>query len=1040
MGSETEVAASAAVVGGEAAAPAAAAVATEAAAAAAASPEASAQDAAAVAAAAAATAAAAAAGEEAASVTVQAAGAGDVTMAAPAPIETKEEEEADAAEDSRPKIKETVQFLQQDMTLNVLPTVNGNVLMSLSDAGLQHFLACARSNVGVKGGRYMFEVKMLEILNPAQNVRDGQAGRTRGVLKIGLATEQGCFFLGETEESLCFDSDGQFTCNKVSTVAFSRFAREQVYAVVLNLEQEGPNANTVSLFRDGIRACKPMPLPENLKGKALFPVVTFRSLTVQVNFGAMPMANLPFKCRMIQDAAQADAVVVPNRIQKAGKYEVLFPISLPDEGTFDWLDIFLEKNPGYTELSERMLISWAQKSGLYRQKGYDWKSSNDKPGMQFGVPAIDDLSIFEVLKCIAPTMERNLVVMEVKSNLIKEERQALLKKFQHPHFNKVAVVVMGSPSEDFKAKTQELMLQEKQEKSDADFKKQQAEEQQKRLAMKRQREMEQQQRRQERAAKRLKRQQDEAAKKAAEAAAAALGQAPPEAETKEEEKPAMDEDKDTDPEPEDETMKEPEPAEPPKVELSAEEKSTPFRKPAIPDLTNWDLSSSFTNFTVPAADEGFDEVKYVWSSEAQCSSYLKDWVSQKKITTRIEDLHPGESFQQNYNAWQAQLMKWRLKQYEWKDVYRQKSLLKAAKDEAKKRMAQAKKEAEAAAAATAQALSAASAGLGVDAAATEAKEGEEPKPDATMEAKQEEGSAPAATEEPKAEEPKAETEEKKQEEPEAEAEEEDDLPPNLDDDDSFDVFGVEDVMDVGKGQPLFANWTYEDWALLCLRYEFHKLAHAYKQDVTDPGRVGIHIDHILFYYNKYFKKSLIQKQYGVETFEELIALVSDSVQINPKTKVLESRLSDELDNFDLFVKLTEECRRERLLRIDLGDNAAALHFTQALAVATSTAGRVGMKGARPGMPPLAQPGKGGFFGAQKGPQKVGYGGPYGGGFGKGGGKVGNIVQPPPAPGKGGAVGGFNMPPNAPQPPQPPQYGKGGFVGGGYKGYGKGYGK
>ena len=33
-----------------------------------------------------------------------------------------------------------------------------------------------------------------------------------------------------------------------------------------------------------------------------------------------------------------------------GKYEVIFPVAVPDEGTFDWLDEFLEKNPEYVEL------------------------------------------------------------------------------------------------------------------------------------------------------------------------------------------------------------------------------------------------------------------------------------------------------------------------------------------------------------------------------------------------------------------------------------------------------------------------------------------------------------------------------------------------------------------------------------------------------------------------------------------------------------------------------------------------------------------
>ena len=48
------------------------------------------------------------------------------------------------------------------------------------------------------------------------------------------------------------------------------------------------------------------------------------------------------------------------------QHEVLFPVGLPDEGMFDWLDMFLAKNPTYTELSDRVILDWAHKSGLWR--------------------------------------------------------------------------------------------------------------------------------------------------------------------------------------------------------------------------------------------------------------------------------------------------------------------------------------------------------------------------------------------------------------------------------------------------------------------------------------------------------------------------------------------------------------------------------------------------------------------------------------------------------------------------------------------------
>lgn len=37
-----------------------------------------------------------------------------------------------------------------------------------------------------------------------------------------------------------------------------------------------PNAYTISLFKDGKRACEPQPLPDNLHGKALYPTINYR--------------------------------------------------------------------------------------------------------------------------------------------------------------------------------------------------------------------------------------------------------------------------------------------------------------------------------------------------------------------------------------------------------------------------------------------------------------------------------------------------------------------------------------------------------------------------------------------------------------------------------------------------------------------------------------------------------------------------------------------------------------------------------------------
>lgn len=152
---------------------------------------------------------------------------------------------------------------------------------------------------------------------------------------------------------------------------------------------------------------------------------------------------------------------------------------------------------------------------------------------------------------------------------------------------------------------------------------------------------------------------------------------------------------------------------------------------------------------------------------------------------------------------------------------------------------------------------------------------------------------------------------------------------------TVDIFSVADICDVGGGEPLFQKFAHEDWALLLLRFELYTLQLAFKKDVDDPERVGIHETHLGFYYNKYYRKQLNPKYFGVSTNAELIKLAKDCAMIDGE--VLASNLEDDkIDEMDHFVKLTEENRRERQRRIDAGDETAKLKFSPLAVQAAST--------------------------------------------------------------------------------------------------------
>merc|ERR1712176_224345 len=139
-------------------------------------------------------------------------------------------------------------------------------------------------------------------------------------------TEGASPIVGDDEAGVCFDSEGCLTYNKQRKPVYRhQFMRDSVIAVLLNLDAKSPNFNTLSLFFNGGRISAPQALPDTLKGKPLFPTVTWRNLTVHANFGPTALCPLPFKCRMVQDASASDCKIKAYPIPKDGRYSLIVP-------------------------------------------------------------------------------------------------------------------------------------------------------------------------------------------------------------------------------------------------------------------------------------------------------------------------------------------------------------------------------------------------------------------------------------------------------------------------------------------------------------------------------------------------------------------------------------------------------------------------------------------------------------------------------------------------------------------------------------------
>lgn len=565
--------------------------------------------------------------------------------------------EQDAPEDPQPRVAETeVAWKLSESTLNVLPAPGG-VFTTLKQGAFQHLIASVRTTVGLKSGRYFFEAQVLESTaypdTPVNNqpLTTYSARYPKQVARIGFALGGATRFLGDAEGlSVSFDSDGIFAVGVRRLKVCPAFEKGQIMAVLLNLDAQSENANTVSLFMDGVRASPPQPLPGPLCGKALFPTITYQNTMLSVNLGPDPLAPLPFTCRTVRDVSKGDVELCPDLSPADGKYEVVFPVGIPDTGLFEWADHFLESNPQYTEISDRKILSWAAQSGLWCTKApLVHSDSRDKPFIQL---PLEHGSVSKVIYDVVPMLKRNYLVLEMKANLIPAERKKALAWWGAPHFQKVAAVAIGEPTADYKAKVQELLLGEAQAKRRIQKRKKDTQTLRKTMLE-------------------AKKKMCEASKKERAERAQQHTRPPP----KKEEEPKKEEPKKEAPDAKEEAKEEvkeekaeakeeikEEVEEEKEVQLTAEQKKAWFRKSDVPDLAPNVIATSYALWSLPTEAEGFDKVRFDWDAEEKAHTVLRGYVAELKRTQRVEDLQPHAWFKEKFVEFQTILKGWRAKQ------------------------------------------------------------------------------------------------------------------------------------------------------------------------------------------------------------------------------------------------------------------------------------------------------------------------------------------------------------------------------------------
>merc|ERR1712151_438926 len=85
-----------------------------------------------------------------------------------------------------------------------------------------------------------------------------------------------------------------------------------------------------------------------------------------------------------------------------------------------------------------------------------------------------------------------------------------------------------------------------------------------------------------------------------------------------------------------------------------------------PDLAENIFNTFFQNFSVPSKEEGFDAIRYEWSKDADCETYVKEYVLAKKQTTRVENIAPSQFFHTRKLQWDKAYKEYQAKQNAWK--------------------------------------------------------------------------------------------------------------------------------------------------------------------------------------------------------------------------------------------------------------------------------------------------------------------------------------------------------------------------------------
>jgi len=294
--------------------------------------------------------------------------------------------------------------------------------------GFQYMWKGSRATHGVRGGAYMFEVRVVEALPVSM---PDTAKATQNICRVGASMPLSSLFLGDTTESWGWGGTGKKSHNNTYADYGGRYSVGDVVGVIVDIDNL-----QISFTKNGqFMGVAFNNITDAVLTTGLFPHILVKNMKVEVNFSRQrawyqPPGHVRFFDEATGTHMMDNLVDRPASVKEA---EFVMMVGLPACGKTYWALKHMEENPkkNYYLLGTNAVIDQMKVVGLTRKGNYAqrWQELISQ-----ATPC------FNKLCDIAGTSARNIILDQ--TNVFPRARQRKVAQY-HNFGTRRAIVVLN---------------------------------------------------------------------------------------------------------------------------------------------------------------------------------------------------------------------------------------------------------------------------------------------------------------------------------------------------------------------------------------------------------------------------------------------------------------------------------------------------------------------------------------------------------------------------------------------------------------------